>query len=318
MTNSTLFKSDYYLTDGGLETTLIFENGIELNNFASFELLNNAAGRTALKNYYISYLSLALKFQFGFIMETPTWRANKDWGSKMGYTLDQLSDVNRLAASFMKEIIQDHAVNQEVIISGNIGPRGDGYKVENRMTVSEATSYHSDQIHAFSQNVDVVTALTINYVDEAIGIVVAAKNTHIPVVISFTVETDGKLPDGTSLKEAIMKVDMETDQYAQHFMINCAHPEHFKHTIKEEDWINRIRGIRANASTLSHAELDEAEDLDPGNKSLLADGYLELKDKLPDFRIIGGCCGTNHTHLEHILNTLFNKETDEVNSEIHR
>ena len=291
----------YYLTDGGLETTLIFHYGLELPHFAAFDLLKTTEGKEALSKYYTPYLDLARDHKLNFILETPTWRANSDWGAKLGYSESELAQINREAVAFiegMKPNMKDDTFHW--VTSGNVGPRGDGYVAESIMTAKEAKAYHLPQIRTFAQEgVDLITALTINYTDEGIGIVQAAEELKVPVVISFTVETDGHLPCGETLREAIAKTDRETGAYTAYFMINCAHPEHFKHILKhEEPWKNRIRGIRANASTKSHAELDESETLDTGDKDLFLEGYRELMQLLPELKVIGGCCGSDHSHLE--------------------
>jgi len=299
---SSLFKQHYYLTDGGLETTLIFQRNIPLKHFAAFELLTSKEGKRALEAYYQPYLQIAQKNKLGFIAETPTWRANADWGVKLGYAHDELAALNKQSVKFIRELVEPFTSLPHVIISGNLGPRGDGYKTENRMTAVEAKTYHLEQIKTFAlADADVVSAFTLTYSDEAIGIVNAAKTVNMPAVISFTVETDGNLPSGESLQQAIEKTDKETACYAEHFMVNCAHPRHFSHVLQtDEPWKKRIRGIRANASCKSHAELDECEVLDAGDKHLLSAGYLRLFELLPALQIIGGCCGTDHNHLEAI------------------
>jgi len=305
-----LFKSDrYYLTDGGLETSLIFNQGVSLNEFAAFELLLTSSGRNSLKNYYSPYLELAATKKISFILETPTWRANADWGRKLGYTKDELITININAVGFLCEIANEHINIGSIIISGTIGPRGDGYFVENKMTVKEAYNYHYNQIKAFEiVDVDLITALTLNYTEEAIGIVLGAKKNNLPIVISFTVEKDGKLPNGQSLKDSIIEVDSKTDSYPCHYMINCAHPNHFMNVLTpHDDWIYRIKGIRANASTKSHQELDQATELDRGNKYDLASKYKELSRVLPNLNVFGGCCGTDVNHIETIYNIMINK-----------
>lgn len=169
-----------------------------------------------------------------------------------------------------------------------------------------AKAYHSRQIETFAgKKADLITAMTLNYTDEAVGIALAAKDAGIPAVISFTVETDGSLPGGETLREAIETTDLLTDGYPSHYMINCAHPEHFKRILESDgSWKTRIRGIRANASTRSHAELDASNDLDPGDKELLANGYSDLKKVLPELKVIGGCCGSDHSHMEEICKKL--------------
>jgi len=241
---SSIFQHPYCLTDGGLETTLIFLRDILPNYFAAFELLQQEDRKKALEEYYLPYLRLAEKYNLAFILETPTWRANADWGFKLGYTPDELFAVNKQSVKFIRELAQPFSYTlPQIIFSGNIGPRGDGYKAENIMNAEQAKVYHFDQVNAFAlADADIITAATINYSDEAIGIINAARLFQLPVVISFTVETDGKLPGGESLQEAIEKTDKETNRYAEHFMINCAHPQHFLHVLQtDKEWKLRLR-----------------------------------------------------------------------------
>jgi S-methylmethionine-dependent homocysteine/selenocysteine methylase len=307
-----------FLTDGGLETTLIFHQGIDLPLFAAFDLLKDEAGKQILKDYFVHYLDIARRYKAGFILETPTWRANKDWGEKLGYSPADLDRVNRVAIDLLEALRQEYqAEDYRIVLSGNLGPRGDGYQTGNKMNAAEAEAYHAPQIETFSTtSADLVSAFTINYTEEAIGIIRAAKRCHMPVVISFTLETDGNLPSGASLQEAILEADQATNAYAAYYMINCAHPSHFQHILQNGgDWVKRIKGIRANASTRSHQELDESDHLDIGDKQDLANGYLQLKSLLPNLNIIGGCCGTDHTHLEGICALWFDEE--KLPQEIH-
>lgn len=301
MISSNIFKPGFYLADGGLETTLIYHQEQELNHFAAFELLTHEEGKEEMAKYYGPYLDLAEKLDFSFILETPTWRSNPDWAYKLGYSSDELNAINRNSVKFLRSLLTSHSIeSSKVVLSGCVGPRGDGYIAEACMSPEEAKAYHSEQVQAFAlADADIVSAITMTYSDEALGIALAAKEQNIPAVISFTVETDGRLPNGESLKSAIEKVDAESDSYPEHYMINCAHPEHFVSVLKEEgEWKSRIRGIRANASIKSHAELDESETLDTGDKSRLTEGFHELAKYLPELKIFGGCCGTDHTHME--------------------
>ena len=297
-----------FMTDGGLETTLIFNQGIDLPHFASFGLLKNEEGIQILNEYYLDYLEISKQICSGFILEAPTWRANPDWAMKLGYSLESLDQINRTAIQELEKIRNNHENKDfRISISGCIGPRGDGYSTENQMNIKMAEEYHSFQIKILADtNADLVSAMTMNYNDEAIGIVNAAKMNNIPVVISYTVETDGKLPSGESLGEAITSLDKITNNYVSYFMINCAHPHHFSGVLQpNSNWTRRIKGIRANASIKSHAELDESETLDEGNKEELAKGYQNLKSLLPNLTIIGGCCGTDHIHMEKICEAWF-------------
>jgi S-methylmethionine-dependent homocysteine/selenocysteine methylase len=292
-----------FLTDGGMETTLIFHDKIDLPLFASFDLLKDARGTEQVRRYYARYARLARDAGLGFVLESPTWRANIDWAGKLGYDRTRLADINRKAIEVMLEMRAEFETPRSpMVISGNIGPRGDGYRPEALMSAQEAEDYHGEQIDVFAATAaDLVSGFTLNYANEAIGIARAAKAAGMPVVISLTVETDGHLPTGQSLKDAIEEIDTETGRAPAYYMINCAHPTHFDGALQNgEAWLQRVRGIRANASTRSHAELDQATDLDAGDPVALGRQYADLRRKLKHITVLGGCCGTDFRHVEQI------------------
>lgn len=296
-------SGDFFLTDGGIETTLIFLEGQELPDFAAFHLLKTRDGEAALRKYFRTYAGLAERFGTGLILESATWRASADWGSKLGYSAKEMASANRRAVSLLEEIRGEFKANpRKAVISGCLGPRGDGYSPGKTMTAKEAETYHSNQVRVFEDSAaDMVTAITMNYVEEAIGIAKAAEKAAMPVAISFTVETDGKLPAGQTLREAIEQVDATTSRYPCYYMINCAHPTHFQRVLAQrESWTRRIRGLRANASRKSHAELNESPELDIGNPVELGSEHAQLKKRFDDLNVMGGCCGTDHRHVEQI------------------
>ena len=289
-----------FLTDGGLETWLIFDEGIDIPNFASFTLMEDANAVSTMKRYFNNHLDIARRHGAGFILESPTWRASKDWADLMGIDQQRLRAMTTKAVEMMLELHDEAPVDQPtIIVSGNVGPRGDGYNPAFQMTADEAEAYHTPQITTMVEaGAEMIGALTITHGAEAIGITRAARKAGVPVSVSFTTETDGKLPDGMSLKEAIETVDIETDFGPAYYMINCAHPSHFDHALDHgEVWLERVRGIRANASTMSHAELDNAEELDSGDPVDLGARYKDLGSKMPGLTIMGGCCGTDHKHI---------------------
>lgn len=294
----TQLTAELFLTDGGLETTLVFQQGIDLPDFAAFPLLATAEGRRLIGDYFQPYLDLADRFDRGFIIDTPTWRANPDWGHRLGFDAQQLARVNRQAVAFVSDLAAARP-GLDIVVDGVIGPRGDGYVVDRTMSAGEAAGYHRPQAQAFADaGAAMITAVTMTNSAEAIGVVLAGRSSGLPVVVSFTVQTDGTLPSGQPLREAIAEVDEATDAGAAYFMINCAHPTHFAHLLAGgEPWLGRLMGIRANASALSHAELDAAEHLDRGDPEGLADHYRALSDALPELRVVGGCCGTDHQHV---------------------
>ena len=289
----------FLLADGGMETTLIFHKGLDLPNFASFPLLETEKGRTMLVDYFRPYIQIALNHGVGFLLDTPTWRCNPDWGALMGYSEAALAKANADAVTMLTSLRERTETPQTpIVINGLIGPRGDGYVPGHQMTAPEAQAYHQPQIDAFAQaGADMVSALTLNYMAEAIGVCRAAKAARIPVAIGFTVETDGRLATGQTLEQAITAVDQDTPP--AYYIINCAHPTHFDKVVQNgSDWISRVHGIRANASSLSHEELDNSETLDAGNPQEFGQQHRALLHHLPNVKVIGGCCGTDHRHIE--------------------
>jgi S-methylmethionine-dependent homocysteine/selenocysteine methylase len=292
-----------FLTDGGMETTLVFHEGWELPSFASFVLLDDERGRKALRAYFDRYILTAIGGGAGFILESPTWRANPDWGSKIGYDAAALERINREAIAMLFEIRDRHETpSSPMVVSGNLGPRGDGYDPGMLMRPEEARDYHRPQIVTFRDaGADLVSAFTMTNSSEALGIALAAQDENMPCVISFTVETDGRLPSGETLAHAIETIDATTDKGPAYYMINCAHPTHFDHVLTADaPWTSRLRGLRANASRMSHAELDNAPELDIGNPFELGGQYAELRRRFPQINVLGGCCGTDHRHVESI------------------
>jgi homocysteine S-methyltransferase len=293
-------KGGDFLTDGGLETTLVFLYGIDLPYFSAFPLVMTPDGRATLKSYFEPYLHMAQRRGLGFVLDTPTWRANPDWGAKLGFDADGLEAVQRASIELGVELREAFAMPESpIVLNGVVGPRGDGYKADARMSEDEAERYHAAQIEAFRDTeADMVSAITMTYPEEAIGIARTAEANGLPVVISFTVETDGRLPSGDSLRSAIERVDAATGRAPAYYMINCAHPQHFRDVLAtDEFWLDRIRGLRANASTLSHAELDAATELDSGDPAGLGRDYRTMRRRLKRLNVMGGCCGTDHRHI---------------------
>ena len=289
-----------FLTDGGLETTLMFQEDIDLPCLATFPLLETTEGRQAIRTYFAKYIGIATATGRGFVLDTTTWRANTSWGPQMGLSVDQVLAANADAVTFAKSIRDAHRGEvSAILINGVVGPADDGYAPAQELTADAALSIHAPQTQALGKaGVDLISALTITHAGEAIGITRAAREIDVPAVISFTLETDGRLPSGQALGEAIEAVDAATDASPIYYMINCAHPDHFRDAVASgAPWTRRIGAIRANASRMSHAELDVAEELDDGDPVELGTLYQELLELLPNIRVVGGCCGTDQRHV---------------------
>ena len=292
-----------FLTDGGMETVMVFHEGIDLPQFAAFTLLDSAIGRGALTKYYTAFLDEAAAQRAGFILDTPTWRASAGWGQVMGLTPEQIDTINHEAVALVQGLRADrrpqHPPIQQppILINGVIGPHGDAYAPEQVLSPEAAQTYHRRQVAVLSASgVDLISAMTISSHGEAIGIAKAADEFDQPVTLSFTVETDGRLVSGMSLADAIHRTDDATDAAPLWYGINCAHPDHFRDILRG-DWVNRIGAVRANSSRRSHAELDQSTELDDGDVSELAQDYHQLLHMLPGLHVVGGCCGTDLRHV---------------------
>ncbi len=299
-------SGDLFLMDAGLETDLIFNHGVDIPEFAAHTLLPDPKGREALATYYREFLSLANDTGTGFIFDTQTWKAHMHWAKDLGASEDDLRRATHDSVAFIAELRNEFSGNAKpIVLNGLIGPRGDAYAPEQAVATDEAERYHAKQIGWLAETeVDMVTALTFTQSDEAIGFVRAAQAAGLPSVVSFTVETDGKLPTGQPLGAAIQTVDDATDQATAYFMVNCAHPDHFFHVLGVEAWTRRIRGIRCNASRKSHAELDQSEVLDDGDPVELGEQYRAIKERLSWLNVFGGCCGSDLRHVKQIAKAL--------------
>jgi len=287
-----------YVTDGGLETDLIFNHGVDLPEFAAYPLVWTDDGRALLRSYYDGYADIAGAVGAGLRLETPTWRANPDWAALLGHDVRTVSDANRTAVELLQGLAHDWRDRvPDIVVTGMVGPRGDGYVVGDAVDPDEAADYHGPQVRAFAEaGAQAVCALTLSDPGEAVGVVRAARSFGLPVAIGFTVETDGLLPDGTTLRTAIEHVDSVAPP--AYFLVNCAHPHHVLAAFDDDGpWLERVRGLRTNASTASHAELDGAEVLDEGDLRVFVPAHRALEARLPALEIVGGCCGTDARHV---------------------
>jgi homocysteine S-methyltransferase len=301
-----LGAGEIYLTDAGLETDLIFNRGVEIREFAAHTLLPDPQTRAAVAGYLRQFLSLAQDKEVGFILDSQTWKAHTHWAADLGATEDELHRANIDAIAFITGLRDEFTSNTKpVLLNGVVGPRGDAYAPEASIAAEEAQAYHAKQVGWHKEaGVDMLSAYTLTQSSEAIGIARAARDAGLPIIISFTVETDGKLPSGQSLGDAITAVDAATDEAAACFMLNCAHPDHFSSVLGDFPWARRIRGLRCNASRKSHAELDASLTLDDGNPDEIAEQYRAIKSDMPWLQIFGGCCGTDLRHVAAIATAI--------------
>lgn len=297
---------ELFLADGGVETDLIFNKGIDIREFAAHTLLPDERGRQTLEDYFRGFLELAARLGTGFILDSQTWKAHGHWARALGSADEELREANRQSLRFVAALRDEFSDRcRAIVLNGIIGPRGDAYAPDQRHALEEAEEYHSTQVGWLAETeADMVTATTFTQSAEAAGLVRAARRAGMPVVVSFTVETDGRLPGGERLGDAIRAVDRATNSAAAYFMVNCAHPDHFFHVLDGSDWTRRIRGIRCNASRRSHAELDQCTTLDDGNPRELAASYAGLRRSMPWLNVFGGCCGSDLRHVTEVARAL--------------
>jgi len=297
-----------WVTDGGLETDLLYHHGVDLPGFAAYPLLDTLDGRALLTDYYSGYARIARHAGAVLLLETPTWRANPDWVASLGGSPDDVRRINLESVVFLAGLgesllsagtLPSRAMDDysSFEVRGMIGPRGDGYAPGQVTSADEFATYHCAQVAAFAEGgAPRVTAYTLTTVAEALGVVHAARAHNVDVSVSFTVETDGRLPDGTPLADAV-------ESLWQHgppdgLLVNCAHPTHIAEALRDDDsWALRVTGLRVNASSQSHAELDTADVLDEGDLAELVATHEQLLARLPNVDVVGGCCGTDVRHV---------------------
>ncbi len=290
-----------YLVYAGTGTDLIFNHGLELPGFASFPLLEQPDTRAILASQMQALVDLASEMNVGCILDAPTWMANADRAAPLGYDAERLVEVNKDAVGLMEDV-RRAAAREDVLVSACIGPRFDPYADIPPISVEDARQYHAAQMRSLKgTTVDLVTAYTFNRPREAAGCILAARDANLPIIMSLVVETDGCLSDGTKLVDAIDEIDGVTASTAMFFMVNCAHPTHFSGVFGNHP---RLRGMVANASSCSHAELDEADELDDGDPVELGSQIAEIARQNPSVQVIGGCCGTDMRHLKSMVSEL--------------
>ncbi len=298
-------SGELYLADAGLETDLIFNHGVEIPEFAAHTLLPDRETRTQVADYFRLFLQLAREFDAGFVLDGQTWKAHRHWAGDLGQSPEELREANRDSIQFISELRDEFPDNRPIVLNAIIGPQGDAYSPDESIAADRAQEYHSEQVGWLAETeCDMICGTTFVQSGEAIGLVRACRDVEMPVAISFTVETDGSLPSGQPLAEAIKHVDDATDGGAAYFGVNCAHPDHFFDVLEDQSWARRIRSLRCNASRQSHAELDACEVLDDGNPLELGAQYRAIMNRMPWLNIFGGCCGTDLRHVAAIAESV--------------
>ena len=292
----------FYLTEGGTETELMYKHGFELPHFAMFPLLDNPEAVSKMREMFRSYLDVAAKHEFCALMGGLDYRASPDWGELLGYSPAGLSDANLQSIEFLRDVAGEYSSDiPEILFQGLIGPRGDAYERNETITENEAEDYHAVQLETLKKaDVDLALAITFNNIPESVGVARAAAEIGIPLAISLTLDSSSKLRSGPSLAEAITTIDKEPDQSPEYYLINCSHPVEYEPAIEPGEWIERIRGVRPNASKMEKIALCKIGHLEDGDPEELGTLCGDLARRYPHMDIWGGCCGTWDKHLDEI------------------
>ena len=296
----------YYLSEGGTETELMYKYGFDLPQFAMFPLLDNPAAVSKMREMFRSYLDVVAKHGMCALMGGLDYRASPDWGELLGYSAESLADANHQSIAFLREIADEYTTDvPEILIQGLIGPRGDAYERNEQITENEAEDYHSVQLETLkAADVDLALAITFNNIPESIGVARAAAKIGVPLGISLSLDSTSKLNSGPSLAEAITMIDEATNQSPEFYSINCSHPLEYEPAIDSGEWINRLRGVRPNASKMEKIALCQIGHLEEGDPVELGELCGDLAQRYPHMDIWGGCCGTWDTHLDEIAKNI--------------
>ena len=296
-------ENKFYLTEGGVETEVMYKWGYELPEFAMFPLLDNPEADAVIRNMFRRYLDVAAEQNTGLLLNGHDYRASPDWAAKLGYSAEGLRDMQRRTIQFLDDMRTEYAGRvSDVYIAACIGPRGDAYGTGGEITVDEAEDYHSLQLQNLDGTAaDMAVAATFNNIPEAIGVIRAASEKGMPIGVSLTLTPEGRLRSGPSLREAIENVDEATDGRAAWFGTNCSHPLEFEPALYDAGpWLERLRYIRPNAARMDKIALCSLGHLEDGDPVELGEQMGEVARRLPNADIIGGCCGTDERHLSEI------------------
>lgn len=291
-----------YITEGGIETEILYKWGFELPEFSMYPLLDNADAMKTIHAMFDRVFAAAAAHDAGIVLAGLDYRASPDWAEKIGYSRDQLDAFIHRNIAFLKGRREAHADRvRDVYIAATCGPRGDAYGTGGTITEDEAEAYHAFQIAASkAAGADLVIGITFNNIPESIGFVRAAQDVGIPVGISLTLTPEGVMRSGPSLQQAVEEIDAATDGAAAWFGTNCAHPVEFEPALNGGAWTDRLRYVRPNASKMDKIALCKLGHLEDGDPEELGGQMADLKRRFPQADILGGCCGTDERHLGEI------------------
>jgi len=298
---------EFFLTEGGTETEMMYRHGFELPEFCMLPLLDNPQAVSAMRGMFCQQLDVAAEFGLSFLLTGLDYRASPDWGAKLGYSPSALADANIAAIEFLRDIAKGYEGQiPHLHIGGILGPRGDAYSLNNEITAESAAAYHAVQLETLKRaNVDFVCAATFNSIAESVGALRAADRIGLPLSVSLTLDSSCRLKSGPTLAEAITEIDAQAGDAAPEFyMVNCSHPLEYEPALENQDWIRRLRGVRPNASKMEKLALCKLGHIEEGDPVELGSQVRDLSKRYPHMDIFGGCCGTGHNHLREIAKAL--------------
>lgn len=297
-------QKNMILMEGALGERLKREYGLTLDEYVAMaNLIYDEKGAIALTNLWNEYIDIARKYQLPFMATTPTRRANQERIKEAGCS----ENIIRDNVKFLRNIQRNSGI--EMYVGGLMGCKGDAYTEEGALSERDAYVFHKWTAEQFEKaGADFLYAGIMPTLPEAAGMAKALESTDLPYIISFTIQEDGRLIDGTRITDAIRYIDEITSSKPICYMTNCVHPSIVYKALSQpfnENEIVRSRfwGIQANTSPLSYAELDGSADLKCSEPEEFATEMMKLSD-VGNFKIWGGCCGTDNRHMECVAREL--------------
>jgi len=308
-----LSSSSAFLTEGAVVTRLVHEFGLPTPESAAFAHLYSDAGRAALSAIYRSYLAIAVEFGLPMQVGGPTWRSHPEALARLGFSAPgDVERVNSDAVEFLRQIRREMGAEDLAYIGGVIGPRVDGYDPHGAPDAVTSEAYHRPQIEALAKaGADLLYAGTFAAVPELLGVSRACAATTLPFILAPVIDGAGRLPDGTSLRDAVSQIDTGTDAPV-HYAVCCVHPTHFARAMKTDAWPapGRILGLQANASDLHRDELEHLDHADGSAPDVFGGLMADLRSR--GVRLLGGCCGTREAHIRAVADQITMRQPKDV------
>lgn len=305
------------ITDGGIETRIMFETNLSMDpELQVAALVPDPDGAAALRSIYESYIKAAGEFGLPIVIGTPTFRASLNFARRAGHGGEEsVRELNVGAVRLLRQLRED-SDHRPIFIAGVIGPSGDAYTPGDALGAPEAAAYHRLQTEVLAEEgVEFLFAPTFPAVDEALGVAMAMGRSGLPYVVSFVLDTAGRVLDGTPLTAAIERIDNEALPPPLYYSISCVYPDVAARALEDaardsKTLVGRIAELKANGSPLGTDELVRLDHIEATPPEPFAELLWSLHESHPVLRVIGGCCGTDDRHIRALAERMVSGSTE--------